>query len=727
MKLIITEKASSARSVASALGASKRFNEHTLTNGDALITNCHGHLYRPKLPKEIDETKYSKWSMSNLPIVFEELSLTPAEDKMNRALIKNIKELLELDSVDEIVCAGDADREGESIPREVVYDLENKYAKIKKLNRNRTFTRMWYTEMNSPHLSNSYRNRKPLSKYDNIYMAQKGRATADYNVGMTGTQAMTVKFGGGSVMTVGRVQTPTLRIIVDLEKEIRGFVPKDYYKVVAHTSEGIDGEYTNSSLDNNKFFSKKEDASSVVEKTGTGVAKIIEVTNKESKIYPKKLYSMGTLQSDMNKRYGLTAQETLDVAQKLYEQGFTTYPRTEEEVVSEPMAKSLQSAIGELLPIYDEYTSEIVSKGYKLSKDVIAKGGTFEGAHEAITPTTASVSTTKFNSLQDKEKKVYLAIVERFLQNFYPPAVFDIQNVKFERNGSVFTSTFRALKSEGYLKIGNNKLEYDAIQKVKEGDSLNIEELELVESKTTPPSRFTEATLIEMMQNPIKYLDSKDEKDIIKETKGIGTGATRGPIIENLKKQGLIEVRKKAIYPTDKGMELIDKIPSDLIKSVSITAYFETRLKEIYEGRYSIEEFLNEIKDLLNTFVKEVDKMSNNTTTNYSGPKTQKGAGAQDVLCKCPECGKNVIVNDYGYFCEDKECGVKIFKTALDKSLGLKTITKTQAKELFTKGKTSKKAKFISKKTSREYEAYLTYKFDKNAQYPNSVWIAIEQ
>lgn len=725
MKLIITEKASSARSVATALGASKRYNEHTLTNGELLITNCHGHLYRPKLPKEVDEEKYTKWAMKNLPIAFDDLLLTPSEDKMNRALIKNIKELLELDDVDEIVCAGDADREGESIPREVIYDLENKYSKIRKLNRNRTFTRMWYTEMNAPHLSNSYRNRKPLSKYDNVYMAQKGRATADYNVGMTGTQAMTVKFGGGSVMTVGRVQTPTLRIIVDLENEIRNFVPKDYYKVVAHTKEDIDGEYTNSSLDGNKFFSKKEDASSVIDKTGTGNAKVVEVLNKESKVYPKKLYSMGTLQSDMNKKYGLTAQETLDIAQKLYEQGFTTYPRTEEEVVSEAMAFALQSSVMNLLPVFDEYTNEIVSKGYKLNKDVIAKGGTFEGAHEAITPTTANVSESKFNSLQEQEKKVYLAIVERFLQNFYPPAIFDIQKIKFERKGSIFSSDFRALKSEGFLKIGNNKLEYDDIQKIKEGDILNINELELVESKTTPPSRFTEATLIEMMQNPIKYLDSKDEKDIIKETKGIGTGATRGPIIENLKKQGLIEVKKKVIYPTDKGMELIAKIPSDLIKSVSITAYFETRLKEIYEGRYSIEKFLVEIKNLLKTFVEDIDKMSSDTTSKYS-TATKKDAISHEVLCKCPKCGSNIIVNDYGYFCENKDCGVKIFKTALEKSLGLKTISKTQAKELFSKGKTSKKAKFVSKKTSKDYEAFLTYKFDKSMQYPNAVWISIE-
>ena len=694
-----------------------------LEDSNIIITCSHGHLYRYKYPNEIDEEKYKTWSMDHLPLMFDDIPLIASSDAFNKALISSTKELLERSDVTEVVCACDADREGESIPRETINMIAASSTKVRKLNSTRTFTRMWYVEQGESQLREAFKNRKPLSYYDNIYFSAKARQFADYKVGLTATEAMTLKVGQkGNVMTVGRVQTPTLRIIVDLEKEIRNFVPQDFFKVNAITDTGIIGEYKIPNSKDNRF-EKRDDAKSVVDKTGIGPAKVIKAETKESKQNPKKLYSMSSLQADMNRKYNLTAHQTLEIAQKLYENAFTTYPRTEEECVSEEFAERIQECMKNnevIFPYHSDVLNEILENNYKLSSNVISKLSQEIGAHEAITPSTSSVSADKISHLSDIERKVYFAIVERFLQNFFPPAVYDVQNIEFERNNSVFFAQFKALKKKGYLTVSSDVEESnDNLVKLNVGDTVKIKELKILESKTQPPARFTEASLIEMMKNPVKYLDSKDEKDIIKETSGIGTGATRDAIIEGLKKQNLIEIQKKSVVPTDKGMFLIDAIPSELIKSVSLTAYFETKLKDIYNGNYTFEQFQKEIDNLMKKFIDEVKNMNVNKTE-----ISNKNSNV-NVLCKCPNCGKNIVISKFGYYCEDKECGTKIFVNHLEKSLGLKNINKTQAKELFTKGKTSKKVK-LKNKSGKEYEAKLTYTYEKDKQYPNNVWITFD-
>lgn len=731
MKLIIAEKPDMMRKFAQALlkGPIKKTAKTVgkikmnviLENDDIAITCSHGHLYRYKRPEEISE-KYKKWQMENLPLNFEDIPLVASTNAFDKLLISVNKELLERPEITEVICACDIDREGESIPREIINMLEASSAKIRKLNKTRTFSRMWFVEQGDGPLKEAYKNRKPLSVYNNIYYSAKARQFADYKVGLSATQAMTLKCGGkGAVMTVGRVQTPTLRIVVDLEKEIRNFVPVDFFKINAITKEGIIGEYQIPDSKDNRF-SKSDDAKKVIEKTGTGKALITKVQTKEAKQNPKKLYSMSSLQADMNRRFNLTAHQTLEITQKLYEAAMVTYPRTEEECVSKDFASRIQNAMfnGSLeFPNFKKAFDTIISNNFKLNSQVIAKESTEIGAHEAITPATTNVTLEKVKALSDTERKVYLAIVERFLENFFPPAVYDVQTVEFERNGSIFAAQFKALNKEGYLFV-NNASEGDKtkeLKKVNKGDSLAIDKLELVSSKTQPPARFTEASLIDMMKNPVKYVDDKDEKSIIKETHGIGTGATRDTIIEGLKHQDLIRLEKKSIVPTEKGIQLIDSIPSELIKSVSLTAHFEQKLKEIYDGKFTFEKFQEEVHELMNKFVEEVNKMDAKVYNHE--------ASKDNVLCKCPHCGKNIVVNKFGYFCEDKKCGVKIFTTQLEKSLHCPMITKTQAKELLTKGKTKKKVHLLSK-AGKEYEAYLTYEFKEDEKFPNNVWIAFD-
>lgn len=733
MILIIAEKPDLMRKLSSALlkgkitATQKKVSGRTinvaLEDSNMVITCSHGHLYRYKYPNEIDEEKYKIWSMEHLPLIFDDIPLIASDEPFNKALISTTKELLERSEITEIVCACDADREGESIPRETINMISTSSSKIKKLNDKRIFTRMWYVEQGENQLKEAFKNRKPLSCYDNIYYSAKARQFADYKVGLTATEAMTVKLGQkGNIMTVGRVQTPTLRIIVDLEKEIRNFIPKDFYKINAITNSGIIGEYRIPNSKDNRF-EKRFDAEEIVKKIGTGKAVVTKAETKQVKQTPRKLYSMSSLQADMNRKYNLTAHQTLEIAQKLYENALTTYPRTEEECVSEEFAARIQKCMRDGLisfPSHIDILNEILLNNYKLSSNVISKSSQEIGAHEAITPSTSNVTIEKLKGLNDIEKKVYFSILERFLSNFYPPAVFDVQNIEFERNGSVFFAQFKALAKKGYLNVTSDVEESNTnLVKLNVGDTININELKIIESKTQPPARFTEASLIEMMKNPTKYLDSKDEKEIIKETSGIGTGATRDAIIEGLKKQKLIEIQKKSVVPTDKGMFLIDAIPSELIKSVSLTAYFETKLKDIYNGKYTFEKFQNEIDNIMKKFISEVKEM-NVTKQDYEN-KTSNS----NVLCECPNCGKNITINKFGYYCENKECGTKIFINHLEKSLGLKNITKSQAKELFTKGKTSKKVKLKSK-AGKEYEAKLTYTFEKEKQYPNNVWITFD-
>ncbi len=712
--LIIAEKPDVARKISDSLNGKvlkkTGYLECVTPEVKYTISYCVGHLVQLKLPKEVND-KYRYWNYNtalfdynNIPLKFTDSTITQA---------KIVIDLLNNESFSEVVNACDSDREGELIFRNI-------YTFSKTTNTN--VSRMWLKSMTNDAIKDSFDNRQNSSLYDDIAKSAKLRSYVDYHIGLGATMAMT--HATKTLTTIGRVQTPTLRMIVDRHFEILNFVPEEYYKVFAYfDSKKIKGSYyvdTKENKDNEDFkLRNKEEVDKIVTETGIGESKVISVVSKDEIKKCNKLYSLSSLQVDMNVKFGYSAQQVLDIAQSLYEKhGLTTYPRTDENTISEEFAKSISNLIP-ILPIYKQHTQKIIANKWTLNNDVVTKK-TEIGAHEAITPTLYAANLTKLKSLSHDEKKVFNAILIRFLQNFFPNAIFKSQKIIIERNNHKFFAKFEKLVELGWKELDDKNTDEGVNIDINEGDVVNLEEFEINEEKTKAPKRFTEATLIKAMKNPSKYLIDKSDESILKEVEGLGTEATRASIIENLKKQLYLEMDKKYFKPTDKAIKLIDDIPSELIKSVQLTADIEKKLKLVSKGELNANDILFETKDLMKEFIKE---MKSSKIKKYVEPLEE--IIPENLLCKCPICTKNILFTEHGYFCVDKKCGVGIFLNNLEK-LGHKKITKTQAKELFSKGITKKRSKFKSK-SNKEYEAFITYVYNKEEKYKNIIKLKFEE
>ena len=697
MILIIAEKPSVMKNIIDAnLEPTKpRMAKGCAFGKNFIYTHCIGHLLTLKMPGDINDI-YKKWDLSTLPFEFDEIPL-----EVNKSVseqYKIVEGLMNRDDILEVVNACDSDREGDLIFRNLYHYVHKRVKKV---------SRMWIESQTPDGILESFEQRLLESEYNNVYFAGKSRSYADYIIGLNATRAMTTKFGGGDVLTIGRVQTPTLRIICDLENEIKNFKPEDYFKIkaIAHKEDTeINAYYIDSNLEGNKF-KKKEDALKVIDDIGLGDSEIIVCETNKRYEKPKSLYSLSDLQIDMDKRYKMSAMDVLNTAQALYEtHKLITYPRTDENHISESLAKKTYQILQSLV-VSTELARKIINEKRQINKSMISKKDI--GAHEALTPTTFKTTREKILSLNDYEKKVYMAIVERFLAAFLDDAVLEKQKIEFVRNGAHFQTEMEICISLGHreaYKYGKKPSEVKNFLPLKKGDIIKIDKLDLEDSKTTPPSRFSEGSLIRMMKNPSKYVESKDDKDVLKKTEGIGTEATRAQIIVDLKNRGFIELdKKKSIIATKKGLDLIQTIPGDDIKSVSLTAMFERKLDQISKGEYDHNIFLQEIKEFTKKFVDDIKDMD---TTNSRLSK---------VICKCPLCGCDVIERDKTYSCSNKECMVYILKNAL----GAKLITRNQAANLLTKGESGTKVLCKSKKTNHDFEALMRYEYNGKALYPN--------
>ncbi len=720
--LIVAEKPDVARKISDALnGKSSRKNGfiECLTNDcKYTIAYCFGHLVQLMLPKEID-SRYKTWNYNTALFNYNNIPLKYTPTAMEQAKI--VCALLCDNKFEEIVNACDSDREGELIFRNIFTFSKTSNSNI---------SRLWLKAMTSEAILESFGNRKESSLYDNIGKSAKLRSYVDYHIGLGATMAMT--HATANLTTIGRVQTPTLRMIVDRHEEILNFVPEEYYKIFAYCNNNqIKGSYYVDNLDqkesNNEEDFKlrsKDEVDRILSETGVGPAKVISVVSKEDIKKCSKLYSLSSLQVDMNVKYGFSAQQVLDIAQSLYEKhGLTTYPRTDENTISEEFSKSISKLV-HTLPIYNEYCNKIIENKWKINADVVSNK-TDIGSHEAITPTLDASNLNKLKALNPNEKKVFVAILIRFLQNFFPPAIFTSQKIIFQRNDHKFFCKFEKLEQLGWRELETKKTEIGMTLSINENDEIIIDDFEVTEEKTKAPKRFTEATLIKAMKNPSKYLINKADEGILKEVEGLGTEATRASIIENLKKQLYLEMDKKYFRPTDKAIKLIKDIPSELIKSVQLTADIEKKLKLVSKGEINANDVLIETKELMKEFISEM-KSSKISRTKMDIVKEE--IIPENMLCKCPICNKYVITNDNGYFCLDsRNCGLGIFNNNLEKKFGYKKINKTQAKELFLKGITKKKVKLVSQKNNKEFEAFLTYTYNKDEKYKNNIYINFDE
>ena len=569
MDLVIAEKPSVAISIAKVIGATKKKDGYYEGNGYR-VSWCVGHLIQMANPDSYDE-KYAKWNMEDLPIIPSEYKYEVSKSTKKQFSI--LKKLLNDKEVENVVNACDAGREGESIFR-LVYNQANCKKKMKRL---------WISSMEDSAIKDGFRNLKDGSYYDDLFESAKARAISDWLVGMNISRLYSCLYKQN--YSVGRVQTPTLAMIVNRDDEISNFKKEKYYTVEL-------------SLDKFSLSTDRIDDKTTTEQLINLVGNSIEITDvfqKEKITKPELPFDLTTLQRECNKYFGYSAKQTLDYAQSLYEKKFITYPRTDSRCLTEDM---ITSVINNILGKNDFDTERI--KIVFNSKKVTD--------HHAIIPTISSLK-EDISTLPESEAKVYRLITNKLHASVGYPLVENTTKIVAEFDGFEFSSSGKVIIDEGFTKYlkeyKTKKTEDTLLPGVKVGEVFEIRNKEVKEKYTSPPKHFTEDTLLKAME--VAGNDAL-EKGIEVERKGLGTPATRAGIIENLIFKGFIERDKKNLIATNKGISLIT-IVADTFKSAETTAKWEMELVNISQGKSSKEEFLkdieNEIRNELSHYKKE--------------------------------------------------------------------------------------------------------------------------
>lgn len=568
MKLVIAEKPSVAISIAKVIGANKKKDGYYEGNGYR-VSWCVGHLIQMANPNAYDE-KYAKWNMADLPIIPSDYKYEVA--KATKKQFNILKKLMNNKEIDMIINACDAGREGESIFR-LVYNQVNCKKKMKRL---------WISSMEDSAIKEGFDNLKDGKDYDNLFESAKARAIADWLVGMNISRLYSCLYQQN--YSVGRVQTPTLAMIVKRDDEIANFKKEKYYTVEL---------FTNGFTLSTDRIDDEVAAEQLINLVGDKV-EITDVIQKEKITKPDLPFDLTTLQRECNKYFEYSAKQTLDYAQSLYEKKLITYPRTDSRCLTEDM---IVSTVNNILGKNDFDTERI--KVVFDSKKVTD--------HHAIIPTVSSLS-EDLSGIPESEAKVYRLISNKLHASVGYPLIENTTKIVASFDGFEFTSSGKVIKDEGfskYLKEYKSKKSEDAVlPDVSIGDVLSIENKEIKEKFTQPPKHFTEDTLLKSME--IAGNEAL-EKGVEVERKGLGTPATRAGIIENLIYKGFVERDKKNLIATHKGISLVT-IVSDSFKSAETTAKWEMELSDIAQGKSSKEEFLeeieNEIKEVVLTYRK---------------------------------------------------------------------------------------------------------------------------
>ena len=568
MKLVIAEKPSVAISIAKVIGANKKKDGYYEGNGYR-VSWCVGHLIQMANPDAYDE-KYAKWNMADLPIIPSDYKYEVA--KATKKQFNILKKLMNNKEIDMVINACDAGREGESIFR-LVYNESKCKKKMKRL---------WISSMEDSAIKEGFDNLKDGKDYDNLFESAQARAIADWLIGMNISRLYSCLYKQN--YSVGRVQTPTLAMIVKRDDEIANFKKEKYYTVELSTNgftlstDRIDDEVA---------------AEQLISLVGDKI-EITDIIQKEKITKPDLPFDLTTLQRECNKYFGYSAKQTLDYTQSLYEKKLITYPRTDSRCLIEDM---IVSTVNNILGKNDFDTGRI--KVVFNSKKVTD--------HHAIIPTVSSLS-EDLSGIPESEAKVYRLISDKFHASVGYPLVESTTKIVAEFNGFEFTSSGKVIKDEGFIKYlkeyKSKQSEGAVLPDLSVGDVLSIENKEIKEKFTQPPKHFTEDTLLKSME--IAGNDAL-EKGVEVERKGLGTPATRAGIIENLIYKGFVERDKKNLVATHKGISLVT-IVSDTFKSAETTAKWEMELSDIAQGKSSKEEFLkdieNEIKEAVLIYAK---------------------------------------------------------------------------------------------------------------------------
>ncbi len=604
MTVCIAEKPSVAREIADVLGAKLKKTGYLEGNGYQ-VTWTFGHLCTLKEPHDYDP-RWRAWALSTLPMIPPRFGIKLIENETYKAQFQVIERLMQ--NADLIVNCGDAGQEGELIQRWVMQKARAK-CPVKRL---------WISSLTEEAIREGFNHLEDSSRFQSLYEAGLCRAIGDWLLGMNATRLYSIKYGGGysrdrKVLSVGRVQTPTLALIVNRQNEIDNFKPEPYWELKT--------TYRGTVFNSEKGrFKVREDGEKLLEAISGNDFTITDISEKKGKEFAPRLFDLTSLQVECNRRFGFSADETLKIIQSLYEKKVTTYPRVDTTFLSDDIypkvPKTLEGLVG-----YREFTDRL--KGRKLPKSKRVFDNSKVTDHHAIIPTGVPA-----NNLSPAEMTVYDLVARRFIAQFYPDCEIStttvlgkVADLGFKASGKqILSPGWRVVEQRGGTDGGQQGSGAESGQDTapegasSSGNATDAAELKIMpnftkgesgphapalkETWTTPPKPYTEATLLRAMETAGKFVDSEELRDALKEN-GIGRPSTRAAIIETLFKRDYIRKERKNLYPTSTGRELIATIREELLKSAELTGIWERKLRQIERGEYEAQAFIAELKDMV--------------------------------------------------------------------------------------------------------------------------------
>ncbi len=676
MKVVLAEKPSVARDIAAHLGCSKRQDGYLEGNGYQ-VTWAFGHLVTLKQPDDYDPA-LKKWSIEGLPFIPPRFELKATGDKQARAQLAVIKKLFRASST--IICATDAGREGELIFRYIL-SLTGCTTKPAK--------RLWLSSLTPEAIRGAFKNLRPLSDYDNLYAAARSRSEADWIVGLNGTRYFTAKNPQDKTLwSVGRVQTPVLALIANRDIEIEDFQSTPFWELQTAYRETL-FRYTKGRFDKERVATKQ------LKRIKRWDLVIDSVETKEQRSAAPQLFDLTELQREINRRFGVSAADTLKAVQSLYEQKLVTYPRTDSRYLTKDMEPTIPGIFRELSKLRQKEIGGLNLDSLTFSARITNDKKVTD--HHAIIPT------GKIPTLLNKgQQQVYDQILTRFIAAFYPPCLKQVTSISAHSRDLPFLAKGTRVVSAGWTVLYSSS---DGTER--EGDDQLLPEFRVGEAgphepsiregKTAPPKHFTESSLLGAMETAGKEVEEQELREALKK-RGLGTPATRAAVIETLLKREYIKRSKSKITATKQGRYLLQYIQDESLKSAELTGDWEARLTKIARGDGSAAQFMDNIAEYARQIIG-----SNETASKKQLPKPEALRPQAKTLGQCPVCGASVTEQTKSYSCSRWKDGCKF---TIWKTVAGKKVARSTAVHLLNKGKSSVLKGFTSK-AGKPFEARL--------------------
>ena len=687
--LVIAEKPSVGRDLAATLPGTFKKHEGYLESDNHVITWAVGHLVGLREPEEYDE-RFKKWRMADLPIVPERFQLKPLDAKAKKQLTL-IHKLMARDDVEQVVNACDAGREGELIFA-YLYEVAPKKKPVQRL---------WLNSMTKKAITDAFERLRPADELKSLEAAARSRSEADWLVGMNATRAATIRLRAAfdGAVSLGRVQTPTLALVVRREEEIRAFVPEPYWLVEALFAADAERLYRGRYLGGKRL--PEAEAATIVDDTRGNPGEITKLEKNEESEAPHLLYDLTSMQRHANTLFGFSARRTLQAAQRLYEEHKAiTYPRTNSRYLSGDLVEDIRptaSLVGRNEPYRKAAEYVTALQQLPLGRVVNDKKVT---DHHAIIPTR---SDHDLGRMGEDERRVYDLVAKRFLAIFHPEAVYERTRVETTVAEHVFRTSGRVLVEAGWKGVYGEEARDPAapadddtggdqsLPRLEQGEAVETREVESLAKETQPPRRYTEASLLAAMETAGKAIEEEALREAMKDS-GIGTPATRAAIIERLIQVGYIEREGRALHATEKGIQVIRLLGAHPLTSAELTGEWEHRLANIEEGADTRGAFMGDIERFTRETVAELDKLRDVRIERAN-------------LGPCPICGRDIVENRKGYSCwskDDPGCGFVIWKQKSGKTLPVAVV-----KELIENRKTEKPVSGFRGRSGRSFSARL--------------------